>query len=460
MRPAIRSLLAVLAAGFLLTACPKKEEVAQQQPPPATTTTGEPASTTTSPAAATEKLISVTSAAPGAAQNLAAPPRVTVKPGNPTDADTYYKVIHGKLDGFPKPTLQESTLEDMLAYFGYGALRPSLAEQLDPAGLMREGVIPGVRVGDILCTRFFAPKIINVGAPQVNGVPKGGFGWRKLLRLRALDGSKARTAGLDAFYLLFNINSDTPIFPKGKFAGQIQGILQPVYRTSHRDLYFLVFEAHDAKVPYRVRGYLEATFDLVGIGENTKYFVPIACAQCHGSVIAEEKGAKVNYLDSDHWIDRTGDDFKAVKPESVIVDGAPAYATIRKLNQEIRTQNEAVGGKGLFAWLAASKWLELHDAADADATRHVPPLRRGFVARAGDRNWSGGDAVDAELLPMLNQYCYRCHSSVAYHVFQKQEVFDLKDEMSSYVKFNAMPQDRRLDEATKAKLINLLSRLK
>ncbi|MEA2572280.1 MAG: hypothetical protein QOI24_4281 [Acidobacteriota bacterium] len=456
MRPAIRSLFAVLplAAGLLLAACPKKEEAVQQQPPP-NTTTAAAAATTTEEA---HKLINLMNDA-GVA-SLKAATRLRVDKGDQAGADNYYNGIRAKLTDFPKTKLQDSTLDDMLAYFGYAELRPSLAEQLDPAGLMKEGLIPGVKTGDILCTRFFAPKIINVGAPQVNGVPKGGFGWRKVLRLRALDGSKARRAGLDAFFLLFNMNSDTPVFPKGKFAGQIQGILQPVYPGSHRDLYFLVFEARDAANPYRIRGFLEASFDLAGIGENSKYFVPVACAQCHGAGGADDKGAKINYLDTDHWIDRTEDDFTAVKHESVIVDGAPAYDTFRKFNELIKTQNEAVGGKGQFAWLATSKWLELHDPKGADATHHVPPLRRGFVAQAGDKNWTAEEPVDRELLPLLNQYCYRCHSSVVYHVFQKQAVFDDRGTLASYVDAGIMPQDRKLDAATKAKLIDLLNRMK
>jgi hypothetical protein len=455
MRPAIRSLPAVLllAAALLLPSCPKKEEPAQQQPPPATT-----AAATTTTVAESHKLITLTNDA-GVA-TLKSATRLRVDKGDQAGADKYYDSIHAKLTDFPKAKLQDSTLDDMLAYFGYAELRPSLAEQLDPAGLMREGLIPGVKTGDILCTRFFAPKIINVGAPQVNGVPKGGFGWRKVLRLRALDSSRARRAGLDAFFLLFNMNSDTPVFPKGKFAGQIQGILQPLYPGSHRDLYFLVFEAHDAANPYRIRGFLEASFDLAGIGENSKYFVPVACSQCHGAGGADDKGAKINYLDTDHWIDRTNDDFKAVKSWNVIVDGPPAYDTFRKFNELIKAQNEAVGGKGGFAWLATSKWLELHDPKGADATFHVPMLRRGFVAKASDKNWTATDPVDRELLRLLNQYCYRCHSSVIYHVFQKQAVFDDRSTLASYVDAGIMPQDRKLDDATKAKLIDLLNRMK
>ena len=85
-------------------------------------------------------------------------------------------------------------------------------------------------------------KIINVRAPQVGGVPAGGFGWRKVLRFRARQGSDARGAGLEDFYLLFNFTSNTPKFPEGIHAGQIQALLVPIYpiRVGHNDLYFLI----------------------------------------------------------------------------------------------------------------------------------------------------------------------------------------------------------------------------
>jgi len=440
---------------LILTACPKHEEAAPSTaaPPPA------PAPVVN--ADAVPRLFTISSPSGGqlSGPNMAHDLKLTVRPGNPEDADRYYNTIRTALSGFPIARLQDSTITDMFGYFGYNRLSPVDAEQLDPAALMKEGLSPGVKVGDVLVTRFFAPKIINVGAPQVNGVPRFGFGWRKVLRFRALDGSNARRAGLDAFFLLFNFASNDPVFPAGKRAGQIQGILQPVYGGTHRDLYFLVYEALDAANPQRVRAFLEASFDLVNAGDNSKYYVPIACAQCHGSEVANEKGAKVNYLDTDHFIDRTGDDFKKVNPASVIVDGAPAYDTFRALNTAIVAQNEAVGGKGKFAWLAGMKWLELHAKNSPDANRHVPPLRRGFVANAGDKVWTAGNAVDEQLLPMLNQYCYRCHSSVRYHVFQKQVVFDRKDRLKGYVSGDLMPQDRKFDAAQKSKFLQLMTDL-
>ena len=74
--------------------------------------------------------------------------------------------------------------------------------------------------------------------------------------------------------------------------------------------------------------------------------------------------------------------------------------------------------------------------------------------------WTEGAAPDQELLPLLNQYSFRCHSSVRYHVFQKQAVVDRKGSITSRVKSGNMPQDRVLDQATKDKLVALLSQLK
>ena len=440
----------------------KAPDTASETPPAATASAEEP-----------KQLFSLTAHGQMLTEGVE-PTELRVTPGKPEDADAYYNAVKAKLENFPKK-LQESTIPDMLAYQGYGDLKPEDLELLDPAAIMK---LPGVKADEILVTRFFAPKIINVSAPQTNDVPKGGFGWRKVLRFKSRAGSGADKDNLDSFYLLFNFTSDPdPKFPAGKHAGQIQAILKPKYptasypKTSHRDLYFLVYESLDGAAtpnPGRIRGYLEASFDLVGLGDNSKYYVPVSCAQCHGSEFAaEEQGAKVNYLDTDHWFDRasTKDDFGKVQAASVLPDGTASYETFRKLNVEIKQQNEDVGGKDKFAWLATSKWLELHAAGGPYATSPAPPLKRGFAASATDRTWTDGASPDTELLPLLNRYCFRCHSSIRFHVFQKQTVFAKKDSMINRLKATnttRMPQDRKLDPATSPgkDLIRLLGELK
>jgi hypothetical protein len=239
----------------------------------------------------------------------------------------------------------------------------------------------------------------------------------------------------------------------------LQAILQPIYPHGgkHRDIYFLVYEALNAPKPEQVGTFLVATFDLAGVVPDDKYYVPRACGQCHGVLTSDQKFGKVNYLDTDHWIDRTGDDFAKVATSDVIVDGD--YSPFRTLNQEIEAQNNAVIGVEKFALLAVRKWLELHRADGADANRHVPPLRRGFVENNGDPVWTDGVTPDKDLLPLLNRYCFRCHSSLAYHVFQKREVIDLKSGMIGRINRGSMPQDRKLDDATKQRLIQLLQQL-
>ena len=406
-------------------------------------------------------------------------PGVKVTPGELDEATKYYKDIRPALKGFPKTALADSSIGDMLVYFGFPALPPATLERLEPrvlhdfakvrAAISTPEFEAAYRSGrwksdDLLAARFFAPKILNVRDPQVNHVPVGGFGWRKLLRFRAREGSLAHAAGLDAFYLLFNFTSGSePRYPEGVHAAQIQAILTPVYPTAgkHRDAYFLVYESLASATPGKVGSFLIAAFDLAGAVPENKYYVPTACGQCHGTESADQAGGKVNYLDTDHWFDRTGDDFTKVPPGNVLVDTGTA-AVVRVLNVEIEKQNAAVlkqSGGEPFALLAVKKWLELHPGTASSS--HVPPLGRGFVAKAGDRLWTArAGTPDEQLLPLLNQYCFRCHSSVHFHVFQKQAVYDRKEEIKGYVEAGLMPQDRVLPQATKEKLLRLVDDLK
>jgi hypothetical protein len=425
------------------------------------------------------KLWNTAPAPRGAGLKARSAPSLKVTPGNPTEATEYYKQIRQNLVGFPKPTIAESRIDDMLVYYGFPALPPTKLESLNPAVIMdfeqlRKAISTPefdaaykdhpLQAGEILVTRFFAPKIINVRDPQVDGVPVGGFGWRKVLRFRSRTGSLARTAGLDSFYLLFNFTSGAgTAFPEGIHAAQIQSMLVPVYPSTgkHRDAYFLVYEKLDSGTPGKVGDFLVATFDLAGVAPEDKYYVPRACGQCHGTEVDDQKGAKVNYLDTDHWIDRTDkdNDFPKVPAANVLVDGAPSYATYRQLNSEIEKQNDAVikqSGGAQFALLAARKWLELHREGTPSADQHVPPLLRGF----GTNPWKDGAAPDTKLLPLLNQYCFRCHSSVRYHVFERAAVLAKKSSIIARVRSGNMPQDRRLDQSLKDQIVDLMNQLK
>lgn len=240
-------------------------------------------------------------------------------------------------------------------------------------------------------------------------------------------------------------------------------MLTPRYPTggAHNDIYFLVYEPLTAAQPGKVGLYLVATFDLAGIVPGDKYYVPTSCGQCHGTEVRNQVGGKINYLDTDHFIDRTGDDFGLVEEADVLVDPAPqAYDAIRILNAEIAQQNRAVTGSGRpFALLAAQEWLQLHRPGRPYANRHVPAIRRGFANQPGEPVWTPGAAPDEALLPLLNRHCFRCHSSVRFHVFDKRAVTDRKRSIPSFVDSGYRPQGRVLDQTTKDRIRALIGQL-
>ncbi len=95
------------------------------------------------------------------------------------------------------------------------------------------------------------------------------------------------------------------------------------------------------------------------------------------------------------------------------------------------------------------------------ADRHVEPLERRFDVTPV---WAAGASPDKDLLPMLNRYCYRCHSSVAYHVFDRAAVKARQGSIIGRVQSTndrvRMPQDRELDDKTKARIVELMKVLK
>jgi hypothetical protein len=158
--------------------------------------------------------------------------------------------------------------------------------------------------------------------------------------------------------------------------------------------------------------------------------------QCHGGIQAQ---GKCNLLDTDHWFDRVFPDYGvaddlykqedfvalAQSPFPVLYDGGKdpavvpfktAFETIRQLNAEIKSQNERAGGSSAlnFQLRAAEKWLQLHQTS----VEHMPPYRRGF----GDQTWDPNKDTHRKLLYFFNRYCYRCHSSVKFNVFDRQAV--------------------------------------
>jgi hypothetical protein len=386
-----------------------------------------------------------------------------VDPGDESEAVAYYKDVDDEL-GAPFGKFNQ-----IPAFFGYPGLTGKDLEDLEPGTLMdsdellravknpefQEAVkaVPLLE-GDILASRFFAPKITDVATRQ----DQIHFGWRKVVRLRARSMSQAQQKGLSTAWLLFNVfsNEAKPFETKSK---NNQAMLIRAKGSSlSKPVYWLVFgSVANADGDGDRINFLTASFDNRDpeIVPEGKYYVPRACADCHGGLREPDYAkAKLNYLDTDHWFDRTRDDFQTIQPGlGVVFDGGTdtqteqfkrAFAIIYQLNQEIRDQNADLGDLSAFQLRAVEKWLDLHKS-NSD---FVDIFDRNLAPAEG-RQWSKQNSVDSQLLPLLNRYCFRCHSSLRYHIFDKNMVFARKGlmvrrlELPAENKF-AMPQDRDL----------------
>jgi hypothetical protein len=376
-----------------------------------------------------------------------------------------------------KKTLVEARNLDLtqaLQFLGYDGLAAREWEDTASADLMSR--FPG----DVLSSAFFAPKITDVSktvgdAPD----PNLNIGWRKLIRLKARAGSPALSKGVGAGFLLFNKfqgpHDSNPFRPADAVneskatqlilvRGDGSGLKRPVY--------FFVFGPLSG-------GSKLITFILASFDEritnasplDNRYHVPHACAQCHGGKITDinnddqYKPLKLNYLDTDHWFDRLDDDFAVVKgmPFPVLFDGdkdeaspkfAAAFDVIRQLNTEIRAQNAKVEPPSTavpsFQLRAVDKWLQLH----ATSSSHQNVFARALPNPTGTP-WSATATPDKDLLPLLNQYCFRCHSSLIYSVFDRPAVAGRRGSILGRLHKTPvadkarMPQDRDLDCAQK-----------
>ncbi len=383
--------------------------------------------------------------------------------GNPNDADVYYRDISTPL-GLDVTT---SRLENILAYVGYGALTPSYLETTHPATIM--AAFPS---GDVLASRFFAPKITTVATPVSSGQqqpPPDHYGWRKLVRLRALPGSRAADAGIVSMFLLFNVFQPSARLPEDPFVNPSVNnqviLVRDLPDASGRRAYFLVYQP--GQEGYLVGDHLCATFDgdVSAHTSCTPYYVPAACVQCHGGATEREM---LNYLDTDHWNDRVQiqDDFSHVLTQSlhgVIFDGgrdpltdafARAFRTIRQINLEIQAQNCSIA-PAAFQCRAVQNWLIRH----ASTVTFLLPIERPIPSsHPMGATWQGSE--DAALLADLNRLCFRCHSSLAYHVFDKEAVLARRKVMLILVKQGFMPPDRdHLDQDSKDRIVTRLEQL-
>jgi hypothetical protein len=416
-----------------------------------------------------------------------------VDPGSPDDAQRYYQAIAAKFPSLSQRCLNTNLIlcgiPEVLAYFGFAPLRPTDLQRLAPEVLMDYSALlravsnpqdfrdfPPIGRDELLVTRFFAPKIMS---PKV--LPPREFGWRKVLWFKARSGSGAARDGLAELYLLFNFGSPQPKFPEGKDAGQIQAMVTPRYPTAdHYSAYFFVFNSLTGKcpeadaqgnivvkdcTPAQIGLHLTASFDANFLPQRN-YYIPTACAQCHGSSGDGKVGARINQLDTDHWYDKVKypqGEFSQVARNDVLVGaGGRAMKTIYELNTRIRAQNAAIA-EDSFQTRAADKWLALHaDCKDRPAEcadQHFEPLLRGFKKPGSNTVWSNSTSTDPQLLTGINLNCYRCHSTIRFHVFEKKTVFDRRSLLQSRLRGGSMPPDRTLDEFTKNGLIKLLGEM-
>ncbi len=370
--------------------------------------------------------------------------------GSMDQAQAYYRGLATTL-GFRDPnTIFTSTLDDVTAYMGYQGLGARDLQRLSSAALMDQeqltspctpptpcaGVentallqqtlaVRPLRSGDILAARFFAPKIVNINDPPAIRQ----LGWRKLIRLRARSGSTAAAHRIDAAIILLNFftNPGELPFDPAKESGNTQVILTST--ASGKDsIYWLDYGKLSDGGTLSLQ--LNASFDARDFHPNTTaggtsgfqpYFVPDGCVGCHGG--ENQHKALVNYLDTDHWLDRLDNDFTGLRDQGVPVlfdagtndASAPQYTrafdVIRQFNEEAEQQAHTTNPNA-FHDAAAKTWLALHQ----NSNRHLPPVER---AVPGAVEWKQNDS---ELLGLLDEYCFRCHGTVKFNVFDKPAV--------------------------------------
>jgi hypothetical protein len=173
--------------------------------------------------------------------------------------------------------------------------------------------------------------------------------------------------------------------------------------------------------------------------------VPHGCVGCHGGENPEK--ALVNYLDTDHWFDRLDNDFGRVRLEGsfVLVDAntddpnSPAFRAafdvIRRFNAEAEAHT-AITQPDAFHRQAALKWAEIH----ANSTDHFPPISRAVQST---NTWDLKSPNDAETLGLLNRYCFRCHGTIKFNVFDKGAVKERRQQIKD--RLNPSPEQLRLN---------------
>jgi mono/diheme cytochrome c family protein len=375
---------------------------------------------------------------------LAATPEPTITPGSAQGARAYYAQVSDLLHFTAVPGT--TRLDDLLAFLGYPTTADKL-RTLDPGVLMNPAQAAAglsisvnglsgatLREGDILATRFFAPKIVNINQTPLT------IGWRKLVRLRSRPDSAAARAGVESAIILFNFFApagDNP-FSNQSINTQVM-LLAP---TQPKGLLWLDFD------PKNLLGLsLTASFDAADLGGTRDYFVPDGCNACHGSP-GNSAAPMINYLDTDHWFDRLENDFAVLKSKNtaLVFDAhtndptqgsfVAAFDVIRQFNEEALKENLSAQPNS-FETEAARIWLGLHSQSD----KHFPPIDRAF----GNAKWQPSEA---DGLARLNQYCFRCHGSVRFSVFDRQAVV----ERAGIMRQRINPSQAQIEESSTFKM--------
>ncbi len=431
--------------------------------------------------------------------------------GSPEQAKTYYQNLAKTLEFSDSSKIFDTTLDDVTSYVGYPGLSGQDLQRIpsdvlmDPARLGRP--CPGTaspddstpcsstvsnpdlfrqafatippRAGDILASRFFAPKITNVNDPPETR----GLGWRKLVRLRSRPGSSAAKHQIDSAIILFNFFTAPGVKPFGASADSVntQVILtttaSAIINDSDKDsIYWLDYSPIGKGGKLSLQ--LDASFDArdfqpnVAPGGGTSgvqpYYVPDGCIGCHGG--ENPNRPLVNYLDTDHWFDRLDNDFARVRAEGTPVlfdagsddattpDFGKALDVIRQFNEEAE-RHASVAAPQSFHRAAAQTWLRIHETSN----NHLPPIARAVQSSV---TWSAQIPGDSETLGLLNRYCFRCHGSIKFNVFDKASVQarltpirsrlqPLPEQLRADPGFQ-MPPDRKMDAADLNRLLELL----
>jgi len=435
-----------------------------------------------------------------------------VDPGDPGKAVTYYTETLEELGlrnweslpAEPEKALEQlATLQSIaqpLEFLGYKDLFPAEFEK--NIENLSSGELMAKYPDEILASAFFAPKITDVSGSDASKI---NVGWRKVVYLKARSGSPAEARGIGAGLLLFNKFQGAGNWKEDPFTARkdksneskttqfmlIRRNEKPPAKPLTYPTYFLVYAR--LSEGGKLKAALDATFDARAdeFKPVRPYYVPDSCAQCHGAETTPFKydlnKVKLNFLDTDHWFDRVQgkDDFAFLQQYDygVLYDGGKvfdvkdgdtvsqqfkdAFNVLRKINEKIKEQNEKVDADTTpsspsFQLRGVRKWLELHVKAD-DLTdvSHKGVFQRAFDG--GDK-WAEGRDPDRELLPLMNQYCYRCHSSVRFSIFDrplvqgKRTIIKIRLDATDPAKW--MPQDRQLSDDLKKQLKTLVDGLK